>query len=37
MVLVLLGNCAAELFYKHQSRNIRVSTQRHRAVQMEEE
>ena len=37
IVLVLLGNCAQELFYKHQSRNVRVSVQRHRMMQVEEE
>jgi len=38
IVLVLAGNCAQELFYRHQSRNIRREGMitRHRAAQMEE-
>jgi hypothetical protein len=36
IVLVLVGNCAQELLYRHQPRNIRRDVPRHRAVQIEE-
>ena len=39
IVLVLLGNCAQELFYKHQSRNVRreETSSRHKATPMNED
>jgi len=37
IALVLIGNCAQELFYHHQPRNIRLGVQRHRMMQMEDE
>jgi hypothetical protein len=37
IALVLVGNCAQELFYHHQSRNIRMGVQRHRMMQMEDD